>query len=67
MITIILIILLLIVIGMTVLVGWSISLHYKRFGIVGDPNFKKLFNAFKTGSAIIICLALLFLILNLLL
>jgi len=52
---------------MTVLVGWSISLHYKRFGIVGDPNFKKLFNAFKTGSAIIICLALLFLILNLLL
>ena len=66
MITLILLILLLIVIIMTVLVGWAISLHYKRFGIVEDPSFKRIFYAFKIGSVIIVCLALLLLILDLL-
>ena len=64
MIALILVIILLIVICMTLLVGWAISLHYKRFGIVGDPSFKRIFNVFRIGSAILICLALLFIILN---
>jgi len=64
MIAIILIIILLIVICMTLLVVWAFSLHLKRFGLPGDPDFKKIFNIFKTGSFILIGLGILFLILN---
>ena len=64
MFTIILIIILLIVICMTLLVSWAFSLHFKRFGLPEDPGFKNIFNIFKTGSIVIICLGVLFLILN---
>lgn len=45
------------------LVGWTISLHSKRFGLPEDPSFKRIFNIFKIGSIVIISFAILFLIL----
>jgi len=65
MISLILIIVLLLVIFISLLVGWAISLHSKRFGLPEDPSFKRIFNIFKIGSIVIISFGVLFLILNL--
>lgn len=66
MISLFLIIVLLLVIFVSFLVGWAISLHFRRFGLPGDPIFKRVFNVFKIGSIAFIGLGILFLIINLL-
>lgn len=66
MISLFLIFVLLLVIFISLLVGWAISLHFRRFGLPGDPSFKRIFNIFKIGSIILIGLGALLLILNLL-
>jgi len=65
MIAILLITSLLFIILFSFLVGWTISLHSKRFGLPKDPLFKRIFNIFTIGSIVIISFAAFFLILNL--
>jgi len=56
----------LLVVFLSFLIGGAIFLHFKRFGLPGDLNFKRIFNIFKIGSIILVGLSTLLLILNLL-
>jgi len=54
------------VVFLSFLIGGAIFLHFKRFGLPGDPIFKRIFNIFKIGSIILISFGVFFLILNIL-
>jgi len=65
MISQILIFVFLLVIFLSFLIGGAIFLHFRRFGLPGDPIFKRIFDIFIIGSVILISFSALFLILNL--
>lgn len=65
MIGFVLILLFVAVVLFSLISGLTIFYHFKRFGLVEDPNRKKILKIFIIGGFILIFLSLLFLILNL--
>ena len=48
---------------LSLFLGLAVFYHFKRFGLVNDPNKKKLFKIFIIGCSILIVLSFIFLIL----